>query len=65
MLADCTSKRVTKTHYCFNAFDTIVFIRASTGIKIPIYRELKNHTDEAISKVLEKFGKLNVKEIVE
>ena len=57
-------EKVTGTHYCFNVFDTIEFIQNSSGMKIPIYRELLNHTtDEAILKVLKKFGKLSVKEI--
>lgn len=57
-------ERATKKHYCFNVFDTIDFIQSSSGFKVPIFRDLLNHTtDIAISKVLERFGKLSVKEV--
>ena len=56
---------VTKQHYCFSVFDTITFIQDSTKMKIPIFQELLNHTtDVAILKILKKFGKQSVKELV-
>ncbi|MGI0084776.1 MAG: hypothetical protein ACREBQ_06810, partial [Nitrososphaerales archaeon] len=56
---------VTNRHYCFGIFDTISFIQDSTKMKIPIFQELMNHTTDAgILKVLKKFGKQSVKEMV-
>ncbi len=56
---------VTKQHYCFSVFDTIGFIEDSTKMKIPIFQELLNHTtDVAILKILKKFEKQSVKELV-
>ena len=58
-------ENVTKQHYCFNVFDTIAFIQDSTKMRIPIFQKLLNHTtDVAILKILKKFGKQRVKELV-
>jgi hypothetical protein len=58
-------EKATKRHYCFSVFDKVGFIQDSTGMKIPIFQKLMNHTtDAAILKVLNRFGRQNVKELV-
>lgn len=57
-------ERVTGRHFCFDTLESLDFVRTTANIRIPIFRNLLNHTtDQAILRVLHNAGWMRVKEI--
>jgi predicted transcriptional regulator len=57
-------ERVTGRHFCFGTLQSLDFIQTTANIRIPIFRNLLNHTDDqAILGALRNAGWMSVKEI--